>query len=179
MSFCIFIASSTATASPSFTSSPDFTGSLTMSPCMGAITVPSVIFGDAGAALPPAAGATLPAGNTARPAPLTRTLKTSPSTSTSNSAAVGAGGGGGSGASVTGSGTGWGRGGRGRRLGPVSVLAAGRFRRLGTAQVVRREAWKHELDEHRVVGRLVAHFLYLTGGGVCIRGASKITSEGR
>src|ERR1043165_5713547 len=170
MSFCIFIASRTATTSPSFTSSPDFTGSLTMSPCMGAITVPSVIFGDAGAALPPAAGTTFPAGNTARPAPLTRTLKTSPSTSTSNSAAVGAGGGGGSGASVTGSGTGWGLAGAGDARGrapprpppPAAPAAAGGGG--GPPQVLRREAWKHELDEHRVVGRLVAHFLYLTAG---------------
>src|ERR1700738_2177289 len=41
MSFCIFIASRTATTSPSLTSSPTFTGTLTISPCIGATTAPS------------------------------------------------------------------------------------------------------------------------------------------
>src|SRR5213082_2409541 len=40
MSFCIFIASSTATTSPSFTTSPALTGTLTMSPCMGTVIAP-------------------------------------------------------------------------------------------------------------------------------------------
>src|SRR6266851_661233 len=85
-SFCIFIASSTATTSPSLTSSPGLTGTLTMRPCMGASTVPAPTLGAAGAALDEAAaGPALPA-TTDRPAPLTRTLKTSPSPSTSNSA---------------------------------------------------------------------------------------------
>src|SRR6266704_1506655 len=89
MSFCIFIASSTATTSPSLTSSPGLTGTLTMRPCMGASTVPSPTLGAACAALEATvAGAELPA-TTDRPAPLTRTLKTSPSTSTSNSADAG------------------------------------------------------------------------------------------
>src|SRR2546422_1772886 len=88
MSFCIFIASSTATTSPSLTGSPGPTGILTMRPCIGAMTVPSPVLGGgatAGAADPAA-------GMTVIPAPLTRTLKTSPSTSTSNSAVCGAAG---------------------------------------------------------------------------------------
>src|SRR5437899_1094659 len=52
MSFCIFIASSTATTSPSLTGSPGPTGILTMSPCIGAMTVPSPLL-----ARPAAAGA--------------------------------------------------------------------------------------------------------------------------
>src|SRR5215467_11424380 len=104
MSFCIFIASSTATTSPSFTSSPALIGIFTINPCIGAITVPSPDLGvafageaAAGAASPPGDAI---AGITAMPAPVTRTLNTSPSTSTSNSAVVvgGAAGGGGSGA---------------------------------------------------------------------------------
>src|SRR2546421_338112 len=67
MSFCIFIASSTATTSPSFTTSPGLTGSFTMSPCIGAVTVPSPVFDRGGAAFPgargaPAAGMTAKAG---------------------------------------------------------------------------------------------------------------------
>src|ERR1700682_460754 len=91
MSFCIFIASSTATTSPSFTSSPALTGILTIKPCIGAITVPSPDFGGDGAL---AAAADAPAAEvTDMPAPVTRTLNTSPSTSTSNSAVeTGAGG---------------------------------------------------------------------------------------
>src|SRR4029077_15977179 len=88
MSFCIFIASSTATTSPSFTSSPALTGSLTIRPCIGAITVPSPVRGGAGAAgaAPDEADVATAPGTTVIPAPLTRTLNTSPSTSTSNSA---------------------------------------------------------------------------------------------
>src|SRR5205807_8918198 len=86
MSYCVFIASSTATTSPSFATSPGLTGSLTMSPCIGAVTVPSPAFGRGGAAFALDDGAPA-AGTIASPAPETRTLKTSPSTSTSNSAA--------------------------------------------------------------------------------------------
>ena len=50
MSFCIFIASSTATTSPSLTLSPTPTLTLRIRPCIGASTVPSVIAG-----LPPPA----------------------------------------------------------------------------------------------------------------------------
>src|SRR5437588_5262503 len=105
MSFCIFIASRTATTSPSFTSSPVLIGILTIKPCMGATTVPSPAFG-AAAALGPGAAPGLAVGRTDIPAPVTRTLKTSPSTSTSNSAvdcgaaAAAGGGGGGQGAAA-------------------------------------------------------------------------------
>src|SRR4029077_4326861 len=100
MSFCIFIASSTATTSPSFTSSPALTGSLTIRPCIGAITVPSPVRGGAGAAgaAPDDADVATEPGTTVIPAPLTRTLNTSPSTSTSNSALTAASGGAGGGA---------------------------------------------------------------------------------
>src|SRR5207245_10055166 len=87
MSFCIFIASSTATTSPSLTASPGSTGIFTMSPCIGAITVPSPNLGAEGLAAGACeAAAVPPPGTTVMPAPLTRTLNTSPSTSTSNSA---------------------------------------------------------------------------------------------
>src|SRR5260370_32257527 len=92
MSFCIFIASSTATTSPSLTASPALTGILTMSPCIGAITVPSLVLGGAGFAAGAELAAVPPPGMTVMPAPLTRTLNTSPSTSTSNSAVTGLGG---------------------------------------------------------------------------------------
>src|SRR5690242_468137 len=107
MSFCIFIASRTATTSPSLTSSPVLTGILTISPCIGAVTVPSLDLGREGAATADAAGDPAGTGITARPAPVTRTLNTSPSTSTSNSAveAAGAGSAGGS-AGATGAGSG-------------------------------------------------------------------------
>ena len=100
MSFCIFIASRTATTSPSFTSSPVLTGTLTIRPCIGAITVPSPVRGGGGAEVAGAVEATPAPGATVMPAPLTRTLNTSPSTSTSNSAdalveGAGAGGAGG------------------------------------------------------------------------------------
>src|SRR5215472_5844815 len=75
MSFCIFMASRTATTSPSLTASPTFTGTFTIRPGAGAAA----------------------AGSTATPAPATRTWNTSPSTSTSNSAATACGAGGGSG----------------------------------------------------------------------------------
>src|SRR6266852_836523 len=105
MSFCIFIASRTATTSPSLTASPGLTGILTIRPCIGAITVPSPVRGGAGLAV----GTEPAAGTTTIPAPLTRTLNTSPSTSTSNSApdefggGVGAGAGAGAGADDGGS----------------------------------------------------------------------------
>src|SRR4029077_8688048 len=154
MSFCIFIASSTATTSPSFTSSPALTGSLTIRPCIGAITVPSPVRGGAGAAgaAPEDADVATEPGTTVIPAPLTRTLNTSPSTSTSNSALTATGGGGGAagacGAGGAGSGAGgggrrgrsrrrlWrGRGGLGRWDGCASRRCLGR--RLRPAQVVR------------------------------------------
>src|ERR1700687_5271120 len=100
ISFCIFIASSTATTSPSFTLSPAFTGSLTIKPCMGAITVPSPVLGG-GAAVEGPHGPTAP-GVTVMPAPVTPTLNTSPSTSTSNSAVETAGGGGSAGSATSG-----------------------------------------------------------------------------
>src|SRR6202171_659065 len=100
MSFCIFIASSTATTSPSFTSSPTLTGILTINPCIGAITVPSADLG--GGAVVAATGAAPADGVTVMPAPVTRTLNTSPSTSTSNSAVDTGAGGGGSGAGAGG-----------------------------------------------------------------------------
>jgi len=89
MSFCIFIASSTATTSPSLTASPGLTGILTIKPCIGAITVPSPDRGDAGLAGGAEPAAAPVPGMTVMPAPLTRTLNTSPSTSTSNSAVTG------------------------------------------------------------------------------------------
>src|SRR5260370_35732977 len=94
MSFCIVVALRTATTSPSLTAPPGLTGILTIRPCIGAITVPSPARGGAGlaAATEPAAG------TTTIPAPLTRTLNTSPSTSTSNSAPDEFGGGDGGGA---------------------------------------------------------------------------------
>src|ERR1700682_771264 len=101
MSFCIFIASSTATTSPSFTLSPTLTGTLTIRPCMGAITVPSPVLGGDAVAVP-ASDAPPADGVTVMPAPVTRTLKTSPSTSTSNSAVDTGAGGGGSGAGAGG-----------------------------------------------------------------------------
>src|ERR1700682_976165 len=100
MSFCIFIASSTATTSPSFTSSPTLTGIWTINPCIGAITVPSPDLG--GGAVVAATGAAPADGVTVMPAPVTRTLNTSPSTSTSNSAVDTGAGGGGSGAGAGG-----------------------------------------------------------------------------
>src|SRR6266550_4936774 len=128
MSFCIFIASSTATTSPSLTESPALTGTLTINPCMGASTVPSE-FLDGGGVVALTAGAAPDEGVTVIPAPLTRTLKTSPSTSTSNSATEtgGAGGGtaGGSGSAeevtATGAGSGFER----------SVFGAGPRRKSG------------------------------------------------
>src|ERR1700730_5275184 len=95
MSFCIFIASSTATTSPSFTTSPTLTGILTINPCIGAITVPSPDRGVAGLVVPAADAAPAVDGVTVMPAPVTRTLNTSPSTSTSNSAVETAAAGGG------------------------------------------------------------------------------------
>src|SRR4030081_1145554 len=60
MSFCIFIASRTATVSPSSTLSPTLTGILRISPCIGATIVPSRIAGFAPAPFWPGAAATPP-----------------------------------------------------------------------------------------------------------------------
>src|SRR2546430_15208753 len=98
MSFCIFIASSTATTSPSFTSSPVLIGILTIKPCMGATTVPSPALTAAGA-LGLAAAPALVAGVAPPPAPGARALETPPPTPPPNSGgrrgAAGRGGGGG------------------------------------------------------------------------------------
>src|SRR5256885_5154388 len=94
MSFCIFIASSTATTSPSLTESPVLTGTLTINPCIGDSTVPSEFLGG-GEVVAPTAGAAPDEGVTGIPPPPTPTLKTSPPTPTSNSAAEARGAGGG------------------------------------------------------------------------------------
>src|ERR1700724_1569814 len=101
MSFCIFIASRTASTSPSLTASPDLTGIFTMRPCIGATTVPSPVLGGAGLATGGADPTAPEPGITVIPAPLTLTLNTSPSTSTSYSA-TGCGGDGAAGAAGAG-----------------------------------------------------------------------------
>src|SRR5450759_270066 len=137
MSFCIFIASSTATTSPSLTSSPVLTGIFTINPCMGAITVPSTALGGGAA---PALVAAPAAAETVIPAPVTRTLKTSPSTSTSNSAVETGAAGGGSGTSGAGI-CGSGAGAAGRGFDRFESFAGGPLRycwaRLGNMRWIR------------------------------------------
>src|SRR5260370_351147 len=65
MSFCIFMASRTATTSPSLTSSPTCTGTFTIRPCMGAVIAPS----RAGRTPGPAGTVATAAGSTVTPPP--------------------------------------------------------------------------------------------------------------